>query len=87
MCVWHFHVAFSDNALKFFNKLDKNIQERIGAVFERIKIRPQDFVEKLVGEPGYKLRVGDYRVFLDIFEDKLLIFVIEISHRKNAYKK
>ena len=82
-----YQIEFSDNALRFFNKLDRNIQERMGAVFERIKIRPQDFVEKLVGEPGYKLRIGDYRVFLDIFQDKLLIFVIEISHRKNAYKR
>jgi len=82
-----YEIKFSDNALRFFNKLDRPIQERIGAVFERIKMRPQDFVEKLVGEQGYKLRIGDYRVFLDIFEDKLLIFVIEISHRKNAYKQ
>ena len=81
-----YEIKLSDEALRFFKKLDKPVQERIGSVFERIKIRPQDFVEKLIGEPGYKLRVGDYRIFLDIFQDKLLIFVIEIRHRKNAYK-
>jgi len=81
-----YEIEFSDVALKFFNKLDKSVQERIGSVFERIKIRPQDFVEKLVGYPGYKLRVGDYRLFLDIFQDKLSIYIIEIGHRKNVYK-
>ncbi|MBM3232871.1 type II toxin-antitoxin system RelE/ParE family toxin [Candidatus Pacearchaeota archaeon] len=66
--------------------LDKSIQERIISVLERIKIRPQDFVEKLVGEPGFKLRVGDYRIILDIIESNLIILLIEIGHRKNIYK-
>ena len=81
-----YEIELSDLAFKQLHKLDKSIQERIGAVLERIKIRPQDFVEKLVGESGFKLRVGDYRLFLDIERDKLIIFVIEIRHRKNAYK-
>src|SRR3989344_1500061 len=63
-----YNLVFSDLAKKQFNKLEKNIQERIGTVLERIKIRPHAFVEKLVGEPGYKLRVGDYRIFIDIFK-------------------
>lgn len=82
-----YNVDLSEQAANFVRKLDNSVRARILSVFDRIKIRPQDFVEKLVGEPGYKLRIGDYRVFLDIFENKLLIFVIEISHRKNAYKK
>ncbi|MEK6908443.1 MAG: type II toxin-antitoxin system RelE/ParE family toxin [Nanoarchaeota archaeon] len=82
-----YSIKFSDKALRFFEKLDKNIQDRIGSVLERIKIRPQDFIEKLVGEQGYKLRAGDYRLFSDIIENQLLIFIIEINHRKNAYKK
>ena len=81
-----YEITFSDKAKRQFLKLEKIIQERIGAVLERIKIRPQDFVEKLVGYPGYKLRVGDYRLFLDIFQDKLSIYIIEIGHRKNVYK-
>lgn len=82
-----YKVEFSKQAADFLCKLDNSMQLRILSVLDRIKIRPQDFVEKLVGEPGYKLRVGDYRLFLDIENEKLMIFVIEISHRKNAYKK
>jgi mRNA interferase RelE/StbE len=82
-----YSIKFSDKALKFFEKLDKNIQDRIGSVLERIKIRPEDFIDKLVGEQGYKLRVGDYRIFLDIYQEDLVILLIEIGHRKNVYKK
>ena len=82
-----YQIEFSDKALRFFEKLPINDQNRIGSVLERVKIRPQDFVEKLVGEEGYKLRVGDYRLFLDIRNQDLIIFVIEIGYRKNVYKK
>jgi mRNA interferase RelE/StbE len=51
-----------------------------------IKIRPQVHVTKLVGDPGYRLRVGDYRVILDIDEGNLFILVINIGHRKKIYK-
>ena len=80
-------LSFSEQAANFIRKLDKLQRERIFAVLERIKIRPEDFVEKLVGESGYKLRVGHYRLFLDINQNRLLLSVVEIGHRKNIYKK
>ena len=75
-------IIFSDSALKQLKKLEKNVQKRIISTLERIKIRPQAHVTKLVGDPGYRLRVGDYRVILDIDEGNLIILVIKIAHRK-----
>lgn len=54
---------------------------------ERIRIRPETYVTKLVGDPGYKLRVGDYIVMMDIDKDNLLILVIKVGHRRNIYEK
>ncbi len=79
-------IIFSDSALKQLKKLEKNVRERIISTLERIKIRPQVHVTKLVGDPGYWLRVGDYRVILDIDEGDLVILVIKIGHRKKIYK-
>ena len=81
-----YKIEFTDKAKKQFIKLSKNVQERIGSVLERIKIRPESFVEKLVGMEGYKLRVGDYRLFLDIFNKELIILVLKVGHRRNFYK-
>lgn len=81
-----YDLKFTDRAKKQFLKLDNSAKERIGSVLERIKIRPEQFVEKLVGEEGYKLRVGDYRIFLDILNKELIILVFEVGHRKNIYK-
>ena len=46
--------------------------------------RPYGY-KKLTGRPGYRIRIGDYRVIYTI-EDKLLkVFVIDIGDRKNIY--
>jgi len=63
-----------------------NDQKRIIPTLEQIKIRPQAHVTKLVGDLGYRLRVGDHRVILDIDEGNLIILVIKIGHRKKIYK-
>ena len=81
-----YEIKFTNTAKKQFLKLENNIQERIGSVLERIKIRPEHFVEKLIGESGYKLRVGDYRIFLDINNNQLIILILKVGHRRNIYK-
>ena len=82
-----YEIIYSQSALKQLKKLEKGIQERIIAVLERIRTKPETHVKKLVGDPGYRLRVGDYRVILDIEPSKLLILVIKIGYRKNVYKE
>jgi len=81
-----YEVIFTDTSRKQFKNLEKDIQERIVKALERIRIRPESHVKKLVGDLGYRLRVGEYRVILDIEKDKLIILVIKIGHRKNIYK-
>ena len=77
---------FSPFAEKQFKKLDKDLQKRILEVLDRIKFRPHSFVKRLVGSPYFRLRTGDYRIILDIQNDKLIIVVIELRHRKKIYK-
>ena len=81
-----YEIIFSDKAKKQVFKLEKNIQKRIITALERIRIRPGSYIAKLVGDPGYKLKVGDYRVIMDI-NNNLLILVIMVGHRKKIYKR
>ena len=82
-----YEVIFSNKAKKQLFKLEKNVQERIIATLERIRIRPETYITKLVGDPGYKLRIGNYRVIIDINNYNLLILVIKVGHRKEIYKR
>jgi mRNA interferase RelE/StbE len=82
-----YEILFTQSAKKELEKLEKTSQERIMTALERIRVRPERFVRKLVGDRGYRLRVGDYRVIIDICQDKLVILVIKIGHRKNVYNE
>jgi mRNA interferase RelE/StbE len=80
-----YEVLFSDLALKQLRKLDQEARQRIIATIERIRVRPDAYVKKLVGDEGYRLRVGNYRVILDLDKEKLIILVLRIGHRRNVY--
>ena len=43
--------------------------------------------QKLSGEEGYRLRVGDYRIIYLINEKLGVVTVIKVRHRKEVYKK
>ena len=48
--------------------------------------RPQG-VRKLVGSDfTYRLRVGNYRIVYDVLDKKLIVEIIRVRHRKDAYK-
>jgi len=81
-----YEILFSDKAYRQLKKLEKDTQERIISVLERVRIKPEHYLTKLIGDPGYKLRVGDYRIILDVENSKLTILVLKIGHRKNIYK-
>ena len=80
-----FEVGFTEPALKELKKIEHVIQARIVSALERIRIRPKDYVTKLVGDPRYKLRVGDYRILIEIDYTKQVLLVHRIRHRKNVY--
>jgi len=82
-----YEIVFSEKARKQFLKLEKGIKKRIVNALERIRIRPESYVTKLIGDASYRLRVGNYRVIMDIDKGQLIILVIKIAHRRNVYKR
>ena len=42
--------------------------------------------KKLSGEEKYRLRCGAYRVLYEIHDEQLVICVVRVRHRKEAYK-
>jgi mRNA interferase RelE/StbE len=80
-----YEIIFADKALGQLKKLDRPIQKRIILALERIRIRPESYVTKLVGDPSYRLRVGDYRIIMDIDHNELRVLILKVGHRKNIY--
>ncbi len=80
-----YNVLFSDPAKKEFRQLDPETQTRVIEVLERIRFRPLHFVMRLSGSHAYRLRVGKYRIILDIDEANGSITILKIGNRENVY--
>ena len=82
-----FEIRWDKKALEFLRKLDRLISKRIVQKVDQIKSDPGRYLEPLKEIGGYKLRVGDYRVIIDVDWDAEIVFVLLIGHRKKIYKR
>lgn len=80
-------VELTENALDDLDELDREPRERIVSKLEDIIDFPDHYLDPLTNFPGYKLRVGDFRIIVDwILEDET-IYVIAILKRKHDYRE
>ena len=79
-------VKWSEKSLKQLKKIDRTIAGRIVDGVDDIQENPFDAVLRLSNSKFYRLRVGDYRVILDLQQGKLIIFVVETDNRGRIYK-
>ncbi len=42
--------------------------------------------KKLSGRPAWRIGVGTYRVVYEIHDDRLLVLVVAVGHRKDIYR-
>ena len=83
-------VSFLPSAEKQFLKLDKAVQRRIQKYILELqelhdpRVRGKALIGNLEGLWSY--RVGDYRIVCKIMDQQLVIFVVEIGHRREIYK-
>ncbi len=81
-------IKWSPIALKELRKLDHSVSERIvRKITVEVVPRPETFIESLVGEDFFKIRVGDYRLFVDFSRNPDILVVRSIRHRSVAYLK
>ena len=82
-----YEIVWSSSAQKALRKLERPVAKRILKAVEGLEKDPYKKVRKIVNSPWYRLRVGDYRVFIGIYDDKLVVLVLDVDHRKRAYRK
>lgn len=81
-----YNLVFGKNALEQWSKLEQEIKERIWNKLQQCKENPFHFLEHLTEIEGFKLRVGDYRVIVDVDNFSKTIIVLKVGHRKNIYE-
>jgi mRNA interferase RelE/StbE len=80
-----YEILFSDTAAEDLGSLDVTMAKRVKRKLETIRSNPYLYVKGLSGIDLFSLRVGDYRVILDIKNNKMIIFVVKVAHRKGVY--
>ena len=82
-------VIFLREPEKVFRKLPKDLLKRIRKVIDDLAINPIPAgSKKLVGYDNlYRMRVGDWRISYAVEQDRLIVFILEISPRGGAYRK
>jgi len=76
------HTAFRD-----IRELEENVKKRIGKALERYREESLKYALRLIDSKlgMYRFRIGDYRVILDIEDEKII--VLRVGHRKDIYRK
>lgn len=80
-------VILSKKAQKQLDKLSDKIAEPILEAISSLKEnpRPQGY-KKLKGREGSRIRVGNYRVIYNIFDNELIVDVITLGNRRDIYE-
>ena len=74
-------IQYSKQAVKFLSRQDSATQ---GRIIHAINKLPNGDVVKLQGRPGYRLRVGSFRILFDRVGN--VIYIMEIDNRGQVYK-
>ncbi len=78
-------VLWSFRSVRQLKKLDKKQARRIKDAVLEITDNPFVAVRKLSDSAFFRMRVGNYRVIMDLQQGKMIIFVVEVDHRRRIY--
>ncbi len=81
-------ITFSKQADKTLRKMPRNLALKIAKKIKLLALDPNSMrnVKKLTNYPGYRLRIGDWRVVYTVNDTELIIHIVKIKTRGEIYK-
>ena len=81
-------VEFSREAAKALLRMPRDQAIRIRRRIDALARDPLGArnVKKLTEHPGYRLRVGDWRVLYLVDGDRVVIQIVRVAHRREVYR-
>jgi mRNA interferase RelE/StbE len=83
-------VQLAPAALRELRRLDVRARRRIQAVIDLLADDPRPPACKaMAGQPlgTYRVRTGDYRIVYEVHDDRLVVLVIRIGHRREVSRR
>lgn len=83
-----FEIELSNSAQKDLDRLKGKIWNRIRNILVGLEENPRPYnAIKLRGsENSYRIRIGDYRIVYDVNDNKCLVLILRVYHRRNIYR-
>ena len=83
-----YSVEIARRAVKAIAQLQRRDQQRIRAAIDLLadEPRPANCVALAGEESVYRVRVGDYRILYEVVDDRLVIYVVRVGHRRDVYR-
>jgi len=82
----NYKIEIKKSAAKEIRKLPKNDINRIVEKIQMLGSDPRPSgCKKLSGDEKYRIRIGTYRILYSIHDNKLVIFIVKVGHRKDIY--
>jgi mRNA interferase RelE/StbE len=81
-------VELAPAAVRQLRKLDPPARRRVQAAIELLADNPRPpAATRLVGGAAeWRVRTGDYRIVYEIHDDRLLVLVLAVGHRREVYR-
>jgi mRNA interferase RelE/StbE len=82
-----YQVILRKRAIKSLQNISEPYYSNIKKAIYNLADEPRPYgYKKLKGRDGYRIRVANYRIIYDIFEENLVISIVDLGHRKDIYE-
>ena len=82
-----YKVLIKPSAVKEIESLPRKDRSRIVYRIQGLAENPRPHgCEKLSGQEKYRVRQGKYRILYQVFDDEVVVVVVKVAHRKEAYR-
>lgn len=83
-----YRLDYTPAAQRSIERLERDTQRRILARIGLLSADPRPpGAIKLAGHDEYRIRVGDYRIIYTIHDDRLIVLIVDVGHRRDVYRR
>lgn len=84
-----YRVTLAPTAARQLRGFDPQVRRRVQAAVDLLADDPRPpSAKRLVGGAGeWRVRTGDYRIVYEVEDDRLLVLVVAMGHRRDVYRR
>lgn len=83
-----YRIELRPAAVRALKHIDHQDRDRIRGAIALLGEDPRPpGARALRGRPGFRVRIGDYRIHYTVHDDVLVVVVVTLGHRRDVYER